>query len=41
MNSEQRNYWNGQHKILSGMITKPGAHTEAAAIILEVHSAER
>ena len=39
MNTEQRNYWNGQHKILPGIITKPGAHTEAAAIILELHTA--
>ncbi|MEK3796210.1 DinB family protein [Paenibacillus sp. FSL R7-0204] len=39
MNSEQRNHWNGQHKILTGIITKPGAHTEAVAIALELHTA--
>ncbi|MEK3875096.1 hypothetical protein [Paenibacillus sp. FSL M7-0420] len=39
MNFEQRNHWNRQHKILSGIITKPETHTEAVAIILELHTA--
>ncbi|WP_341346546.1 DinB family protein [Paenibacillus sp. FSL H3-0469] len=39
MNTEQRNHWNRQHKMLPRIITKPEAHTEAIAIILELHSA--
>lgn len=38
MNTEQRNHWNRQHKMLSRIITKPEAHTEAVAIILELHT---
>ncbi|MEK4045233.1 DinB family protein [Paenibacillus sp. FSL H8-0048] len=39
MNTEQRNHWNRQHKMLSRIITNPKAHTEAVAIILELHTA--
>lgn len=39
MNQEQRNYWNGQHKKLSGIIAKAEAHKEAVTIFLALHSA--
>lgn len=39
MNQEQRNHWNGQHKKLSGIITKAEAHTEAVTVFLALHSA--
>jgi hypothetical protein len=39
MNPEQRKNWSGNHKILSGIITRPEAHANAVALFLELHAA--
>lgn len=39
MSLEQRKNWGRNHKILSGIISKPEAHATAAALFLELHSA--
>lgn len=36
---QQRKSWSGDHKLLSGIIVKPEAHAEAAALFLRLHSA--
>lgn len=39
MNLEQRRTWNENHKLLSGIISKPEAHAKAAGLLLELHAA--